>query len=41
MTKRALIITTVIVTLVVVAYAKNPTVGQDNISNLLQWVWPW
>jgi hypothetical protein len=40
-TKRALIIATVIGTLAIVAYAKNPEAGQDNITNLIQWIWPW
>ena len=40
MTKRATIIATILLTLVVVAYMKNPAQGQVNLSNLLDWVWP-
>jgi len=39
-TKRATIIATIILTLVVMAYMKNPEQGQSNLSNLLDWVWP-
>lgn len=41
MTKRATIVLTIIVTLAVIAYMKNPTEGQSNISNLLDWITPW
>lgn len=41
MTKRGLIIATAIITLAVVAFMKNPQVGQDNLTNLLNWIWPW
>lgn len=40
MTKRATIIATVILTLVFMAYMKNPAQGQANIGNLFDWVWP-
>ena len=40
MTKRAIIIATVILVLVVQAYMKDPAQGQNNLSNLLSWVWP-
>lgn len=40
MTKRATIIATIILTLVVMAYMKNPEQGQANLSSLLDWVWP-
>lgn len=41
MTKRATIILTVIVTLVVLAFIKDPAQGQSNLSQLWEWIIPW
>lgn len=41
MTKRATIILTILVTLAAIAYIKDPTDGQNNISNLINWISPW
>lgn len=41
MTKKATIVLTILLTLVVIAYMKNPTQGQSNISNLVDWITPW
>lgn len=41
MSKRGVVIATVCVTLLVLAFIKNPEVGSDKISDLFNWVKPW
>ncbi len=41
MTKRATVIATIVLTLVVIAWIKSPTQGQDNLSQLFEWLRPW
>jgi hypothetical protein len=39
-TKKATIVLTVLLTLVTLAYFKDPAQGQTNISNLIDWIIP-
>lgn len=41
MTKRATIILTILVTLAAIAFIKDPSQGQNNLSNLWEWITPW
>jgi hypothetical protein len=41
MTKRATIISTVILTLVVLAWIKDPATGQSTARNLFEWMTNW
>lgn len=41
MTKKMLMGVTAAVTLMVVAFFKNPEAGQTVLMGLFQWVWPW
>ncbi len=41
MTKRATIIATVILTLVVLAWIKDPEQGQNQVSGLFSWITNW
>lgn len=40
MTKKTTVVATIVLTLVVVAFMKNPAQGQANLTGILSWVWP-